>query len=82
MTARSVNQTPVTSQEIHACAAWVLELAQNRKDVPVDLLDIEKFELPLLDEPLPPSFGQTKLSIQSNGRVPCPALTPSKAPVN
>jgi NAD(P)H-dependent FMN reductase len=38
-----------------AVARWVLDRAQQRKDADYVLLDIAEFELPLLDEPVPPS---------------------------
>ena len=39
-------------------ARWVLEIAQRRGDAEYELVDIKDFELPLLDEPVPPSMGQ------------------------
>ena len=39
-------------------AKWVLEVAQKRGDAEYELVDIKDFELPLLDEPMPPSMGQ------------------------
>jgi NAD(P)H-dependent FMN reductase len=41
-----------------AVARWVHELASRRKDAEFELVDIERFNLPLLDEPVPPSMGQ------------------------
>jgi NAD(P)H-dependent FMN reductase len=41
-----------------AVATWVHELAQQREDAQFELVDIEKFNLPLLDEPIPPSQGK------------------------
>jgi NAD(P)H-dependent FMN reductase len=41
-----------------AVARWVYEIAQQRGDVEVELVDIKDFNLPLLDEPVPPSMGQ------------------------
>lgn len=41
-----------------AVARWVNDIAQKRSDAEVELLDILDFNLPLLDEPLPPSMGQ------------------------
>jgi len=41
-----------------AVARWVLELAQKRSDAEFELVDIQDFNLPLLDEPVPPSRGQ------------------------
>jgi NAD(P)H-dependent FMN reductase len=39
-------------------ARWVLNLAHRRRDAEFELVDIADYKLPLLDEPLPPSFGQ------------------------
>ncbi|TFW00543.1 NADPH-dependent oxidoreductase [Oxalobacteraceae bacterium OM1] len=41
-----------------AVAKWVLDIAKQRSDARVELLDIASFNLPLLDEPIPPSMGQ------------------------
>ena len=41
-----------------AVAKWVYEIAQNRSDAEFELVDIKDFNLPLLDEPMPPSMGQ------------------------
>lgn len=41
-------------------ARWVYEIARQRNDVQVELVDIQDFNLPLLDEPVPPSMGQYK----------------------
>ncbi|MFD0713280.1 NADPH-dependent FMN reductase [Paenibacillus sp. GCM10027626] len=41
-----------------AVARWVYELAQKRTDAEFELVDIADFNLPLLDEPVPPSMGQ------------------------
>jgi NAD(P)H-dependent FMN reductase len=38
-------------------ARWVLDLARKRGDADYELVDIKDFELPLLDELLPPSLG-------------------------
>lgn len=44
-----------------AVARWVFDLAKKqRKDVEFELVDIADYNLPLLDEPVPPSFGQYK----------------------
>lgn len=37
---------------------WVREIASDRDDAHFELVDIESFNLPLLDEPVPPSLGQ------------------------
>ena len=41
-----------------AVAKWVYEIAQKRTDAEFELVDIKDFNLPLLDEPVPPSRGQ------------------------
>jgi NAD(P)H-dependent FMN reductase len=41
-----------------AVAKWVYEIAQQRTDAEFELVDIKDFNLPLLDEPVPPSLGQ------------------------
>lgn len=41
-----------------AVAKWAYDLAVQRKDAQFELIDIKDFELPLLDEPVPPSMGQ------------------------
>ncbi len=39
-------------------ARWVFEMAQKRQDAEFELVDIKDFNLPLLDEPVPPSQGK------------------------
>jgi NAD(P)H-dependent FMN reductase len=39
-------------------ARWVMECAGTRGDAAFELVDIQDFRLPLLDEPMPPSMGQ------------------------
>jgi NAD(P)H-dependent FMN reductase len=39
-------------------ARWVMEVAGTRGDAAFELVDIQDFNLPLLDEPAPPSMGQ------------------------
>lgn len=41
-----------------AVAKWVDEIAQKRADAEFELVDIKDFNLPLLDEPIPPSLDQ------------------------
>jgi NAD(P)H-dependent FMN reductase len=41
-----------------AVAKWVHELAGKREDARFELLDVKDFDLPLLDEPVPPSQGK------------------------
>ena len=40
-----------------AVARWVHEIAASRNDAQYDLVDLQDFHLPLLDEPMPPSLG-------------------------
>lgn len=39
-------------------ANWVIEIAKLRGDAAFDLVDIADYNLPLLDEPVPPAMGQ------------------------
>ena len=39
-------------------AKWVYEIASKRSDAEFELVDIRDFNLPHLDEPMPPSLGQ------------------------
>jgi NAD(P)H-dependent FMN reductase len=41
-----------------AVAQWVHGIAARRPDAEFELVDIKSFNLPLLDEPVPPSMGQ------------------------
>src|SRR5258706_16416243 len=41
-----------------AVAKWAYEIAQQRSDAEFELVDIKDFNLPLLDEPVPPIMGQ------------------------
>ncbi len=45
-------------RKAEAVARWVLGIAQQRRDASFELVDIDQFGLPLLDEPVPPSMGQ------------------------
>lgn len=40
-----------------AVSKWVFEIARRRSDAEIELVDIEDYNLPLLDEPVPPSMG-------------------------
>lgn len=40
-----------------AVGRWVYENASKRKDAEFQVVDIKEFNLPLLDEPIPPSMG-------------------------
>jgi NAD(P)H-dependent FMN reductase len=37
---------------------WIYQIAKKRSDSTFELIDIKDFNLPLLDEPIPPSLGQ------------------------
>jgi NAD(P)H-dependent FMN reductase len=39
-------------------ANWVYDIARRRGDAEFELVDLRAYELPHLDEPLPPSLGQ------------------------
>jgi NAD(P)H-dependent FMN reductase len=41
-----------------AVAKWAFEIAQKRTDAEFELVDIAEYDLPLLDEPVPPSQGR------------------------
>lgn len=41
-----------------AVGQWLLELAQKRADAQFEVVDIADYDLPLLDEPVPPSLGR------------------------
>ena len=41
-----------------AVAQWVLEHTKSRTDASYELVDIKDYDLPLLDEPIPPSQGK------------------------
>jgi NAD(P)H-dependent FMN reductase len=41
-----------------AVAKWVAQKLTDRKDASYELVDIKDFNLPLLDEPIPPSQGK------------------------
>jgi NAD(P)H-dependent FMN reductase len=41
-----------------AVAKWVYEIAKNRSDAEYELVDIKDFNLPILDEPVPPAMQQ------------------------
>jgi NAD(P)H-dependent FMN reductase len=45
-------------RKAEAVARWVHGIATKRSDAEVELVDIKDFNLPLLDEPVPPSLGQ------------------------
>jgi NAD(P)H-dependent FMN reductase len=41
-----------------AVARWVYDIAKKRKDAQFELVDIADYDLPLLDEPVPPAQGR------------------------
>ena len=41
-----------------AVAKWVHDLLKNRNDAEFEIVDIEDYKLPLLDEPVPPIMHQ------------------------
>jgi NAD(P)H-dependent FMN reductase len=41
-----------------AVGRWIYENAKNRDDADYELVDIKDYNLPLLDEPIPPSMGR------------------------
>jgi len=45
-------------RKAEAVARYVLDLAQKRGDAEYELVDIAEYNLPHLDEPMPPSMGQ------------------------
>lgn len=45
-------------RKAESVAQWVHGIAAKRKDAEFELVDIQAFDLPLLDEPVPPSTGQ------------------------
>ena len=38
-------------------AEWILGIASDRKDAAFEIVDIQDYDLPVLDEPMPPSMG-------------------------
>ena len=45
-------------RKAEAVARWVHDIAKKRGDAEIEVVDIEEFKLPLLDEPVSPSRGQ------------------------
>ena len=45
-------------RKAEAVARWVHDIAKKRSDAEYEVVDIEHYHLPLLDEPLPPAMGQ------------------------
>ena len=40
-----------------ALANWILDIARKRNDAAFEIVDIQDYDLPVLDEPMPPSMG-------------------------
>ncbi len=45
-------------RKAEAVAKWVHGIASKRSDASYEIVDIQDYKLPLLDEPVPPSLGQ------------------------
>lgn len=45
-------------RKAEAVAKWAHEIARKRQDAEFELVDIKDFDLPLLDEPVPPALGK------------------------
>jgi NAD(P)H-dependent FMN reductase len=45
-------------RKAEAIARWVLDVARKRGDAEYELVDIAEYNLPHLDEPMPPAMGQ------------------------
>src|SRR5206468_10233264 len=45
-------------RKAEAVARWAYDIARKRTDAEFEGVDIASFNLPLLDEPMPPMFGQ------------------------
>ncbi len=45
-------------RKAEAVARWVHEIAKKPSDAVYEIVDIKDYNLPLLDEPVPPSMGQ------------------------
>ena len=45
-------------RKAEAVARWVHAIAKRRSDAEFEIVDIATYDLPLLDEPVPPSLGQ------------------------
>jgi NAD(P)H-dependent FMN reductase len=52
-----------------AVANWVYRIAKEGKDAEFELVDIASFNLPLLDESMPPLFLSTPTSTQKRGQI-------------
>src|SRR2546430_16276384 len=45
-------------RKAEAVGQWVYGIAKNRTDAEFEIVDIKQFDLPLLDEEIPPSMGR------------------------
>jgi NAD(P)H-dependent FMN reductase len=45
-------------RKAEAVAKWVYDIGKNRSNAELEVIDIQDYNLPLLDEPMPPSLGQ------------------------
>jgi NAD(P)H-dependent FMN reductase len=45
-------------RKAEAVARWVYDIARKRGDAEFEIVDIKDFNLPMLDEPMPPIMGQ------------------------
>src|SRR5256885_6898435 len=50
--------SPRPGRKAAAVAKWVHEILKSRKDAEFEIVDIEDYKLPLLDEPVPPIMHQ------------------------
>src|SRR5256884_8394641 len=50
--------SPRPGRKAAAVAKWVHDILKNRKDAEFEIVDIEDYKLPLLDEPVPPTMHQ------------------------
>jgi NAD(P)H-dependent FMN reductase len=60
-----------------AVARWVFDVSRKRSDADFELVDIAAYNLPLLDEPLPPSLGQYSKPHTKTWRRRLPLLMPT-----
>jgi NAD(P)H-dependent FMN reductase len=45
-------------RKAEAVAQWAFNLLKSRKDAEFEIVDVADYNLPLLDEPMPPAMGQ------------------------
>jgi NAD(P)H-dependent FMN reductase len=60
-----------------AVAKWVHDILKSRKDAEFEIVDIEDYKLPLLDEPVPPSMHQYTKTHTNTGARKSPPSTPT-----